>query len=457
MSITRELVRNVRETSFDSLEAAVIDRARDRIIDVVGCMISGADAPGCSMLLNILQEWGGRQEATVILHGVRIPVHCAALVNGVMARSYDFEPAGPIVDGKSTPAHISGTTVPAAISAAEHKHASGKELLTALIVGDDLASRIIAASNLNLDSGFDCTGTVNAFGAAAIAGRLWGLDEKQMLNAFGIVLNQMAGTFQNVFDATHSFKLPQGLAAQAGIFSAALAARGFTGVRDALFGKYGYFALYCKTHQPEVLTKDLGSRYYADMTCKPYPCCRSNHAAIDCVLQLLEENTIRPEDIDDIQVDVPPKAREFAVGQPFRIRDVPQIDAAFNLQYNVSNALLRKSSKLEHYTEESVRDANIAALVPKVRLTADMPAEKPLSARVKIRMKNGAEYLKQVDMPKGNGVYTPLTHAEKREKFFDNVRFAQSLPVDRAERALDMIENLERVTDTGEIVRLLVA
>jgi 2-methylcitrate dehydratase PrpD len=136
---------------------------------------------------------------------------------------------------------------------------------------------------------------------------------------------------------------------------------------------------------------------------------------------------------------------------------VPQIDAAFNLQYNVSNALLRKSTKLEHYTEACVRDADIAALVSRVRLTADMPAEKPLSARVKIRMKNGSEYMKQVDMPKGNGIYTPLTGAEKREKFFDNVRFAESLPVDRAEKALDMIEKLERVTDTGEIVRLLVA
>jgi 2-methylcitrate dehydratase PrpD len=456
MSIIGELVRNVRETSFDSLEADVIDRARDRIIDVVGCMISGADAPGCSMLLDVLREWGGRQEATVILHGVRIPVHCAALANGVMARSYDFEPAGPIVDGKSTPAHISGTTVPAAISAAECKHASGKELLTALIVGDDLASRIIAASNLNLDSGFDCTGTANAFGAAAIAGRLWGLNEKQMLSAFGIVLNQMAGTFQNVFDGTHSFKLPQGLAAQNGIFSVALAARGFTGVRDALFGKYGYFALYSKTHQPEVLTKDLGSRYYADMTCKPYPCCRSNHAAIDCVrVSYWTYDTAGRYRRRSGRCSS--KAREFAVGQPFQIRDVPQIDAAFNLQYNVSNALLRKSTKLEHYTEACVRDADIAALVSRVRLTADMPAEKPLSARVKIRMKNGSEYMKQVDMPKGNGIYTPLTGAEKREKFFDNVRFAESLPVDRAEKALDMIEKLERVTDTGEIVRLLVA
>jgi 2-methylcitrate dehydratase PrpD len=315
---------------------------------------------------------------------------------------------------------------------------------------------VIAASNLNLDSGFDCTGTANAFGAAAIAGKLWRLDEKQMLNAFGIVLNQLAGTFQNVFDATHSFKLPQGLAAQAGVFSVALASRGFTGVRDPLFGKYGYFSLYCKTHTPEPLTKDLGKEFYADMTCKPYPCCRSNHSAIDCVLQLIQEKTIEPEDVEQILVDVPPKAKEFAVGQPFEIRDVPQIDAAFNLQYNVANALLRKSSKLEHYTEDSVRDPKVMDLVRKVKVSGNMPPEKPLSAAVKIRTKQGAEMEKRVDMPKGNGIFTPLAYNEKREKFFDNVRFAGSIPVERAERALGMLEHLEGVTDVREIIKLIV-
>ena len=188
-----------------------MDRARSKLIDVVGCIIGGANAPGCSMLMDLMEEWGGKKEGVILVHGIKVPLHNAALVNGVMARSYDFEPTGPLVDGKSTPAHLSGTTVPTAITVAEQKGVSGKDLLTALIVGDDIASRIIAASNLNVDSGFDSTGTVNAFGAAAIAGRLMGLNEQQMLNAFGIVLNQFAGTFQNIFDAAHTFKLPQGL------------------------------------------------------------------------------------------------------------------------------------------------------------------------------------------------------------------------------------------------------
>jgi 2-methylcitrate dehydratase PrpD len=455
MSVTQELVRNVLDTPFEAFDASVVNSARERIIDVVGCMIGGANAPGNSMLLDLAREWGGREEATVMVHGVKVPAHNAALVNSIMARSYDFEPAGPIVDNKSTPAHISGTTVPVALAAAEATASHGKDLLAALILGDDLASRIIAASNINLDSGFEPTGIANMFGATAIAGRLTKLTEEQMLHAFGIALNQLSGTFQNIFDGVHTFKLPQGLAARGGIFSAALAKKGFTGVKDALFSKYGYFSLYCKTYEPGVLIKDLGEAFYADMTCKPYPCCRSTHAAIDCTLALVLSNTINPEDVEEVVVNVPLKAHDFAVGQHFKIRNVPQIDASFSLQYTVATALLRKSVRLEHFTEEYITDRKVADIIDKIRLTAKITPEKPLAAAVKIRTKQGVEYEKRVDMPRGNGILTPLTETEKREKFFDNVRFSNTVSLEKAQKALGLLERVENVDNMAELSQLL--
>ncbi|HVN94823.1 MAG TPA: MmgE/PrpD family protein [Syntrophorhabdaceae bacterium] len=456
MSVIAEMVKNVVETPFEAFDATIVERARDRVIDALGCLIAGSRASGCSMIGDLIREWGGKKESTILVQGGKVPAHNAALVNSVMTRSYDFEPTGAYVEGKSTPAHLSGTTVPTAITVAEQHSADGKELLTALILGDDLASRIIAASNLNIDSGFDCTGTINAFGAAAIAGRIARLKEYEMLHAFGIVLNQFAGSFQNIFDGVHSFKLPQGLSAQAGIFSTALAAKGFTGIRDPLLSKYGYFSLYCKSYQLEVLTRRLGEEFYADYTCKPYPCCRSNHAAIDCVLELNKTNHIDPDDIDEIVVDITPTAHDFAVGQPFKIRDVPQIDAAFNLQYTVANALLRKDVKLEHFAEELVRDPSIADLINKIRLTATIPSSKPLGAKVIIRMKQGIELIREVDMPRGNGILTPLASAEIRKKFLDNVAFSGTISLENGEKVLSLLERLEEVNDVNEIISLLV-
>jgi 2-methylcitrate dehydratase PrpD len=456
MTLIAELVKNIIDTSFEDLDSSVVAKARYRIIDVIGCAMAGAKASGCSMVIDLFKGWGGKKESTVLAHGHRMPVPHAALINSIMARSYDFEPTGALVEGKSTPSHISGTTVPAALAVAEQEGLSGKKLVTALVLGDDLAARLAAASHLNIDSGWDSTGTVNMFGAVAIAGKLWGLKEGQMLNAFGIAINQMAGTFQNIFDAAHTFKLPQGLAAQAGIFSAALAKKGFTGAKDPLTSTYGYFSLYCRTYDPELLVRDLGKKFYAGDTFKPYPCCRSNHAAIDCTLDLVNRYTIRPGDIDEIIVGVTPVAINFAVGQPFHIGEVPQINAAFSLQYTVANALLRKSVRLEHFKEKWIRDPAIMEIVRKIRLVPTVPPEKPLAASVKIKTKEGKEYERQVDLPKGSDTFTPLTLEEKKEKFMKNVAFSRMLPMEKAQKALRMLERIEEVDSVVSIIKRLV-
>jgi 2-methylcitrate dehydratase PrpD len=294
------------------------------------------------------------------------------------------------------------------------------------------------------------------FGATAIAGKLWGLDENQMLNAFGIVINQLAGTMQNIFDGAHAFKLPQGLAAQAGIFSAALAHKGFTGVKDPLLGKYGYFSLYCRTYQPEMLTKDLGKKFYSDITLKPYPTCRVSHGAIDCALELVHVNAIEPQDIDEVIVDISPAGRDFATGQPFRIGADPEASAAFSFQYTVANALLRKSVTLEHFTEESIKDPMMMDLMNKIRLNATISPETRHAAGVKVRMKQGKEFEKRVDVPKGVETLTPLTPTERREKFMNNVAFSKTIPLEKAKKALGLFETIEEIDNVAQILKLLV-
>jgi 2-methylcitrate dehydratase PrpD len=456
MTIIEELVNNIIKTSFDDFDNFIVEKAKNRIIDLVGCTLAGANAPGCSIVLDLFKKWGGREESTVLVHGCKMPVHNAALVNSIMGRSYDFESTGALIDGKSTPSHISGSTVPAVLAVAEEAGSSGKDIITALILGDDIAARLVTASKLNIDSGWDSTGTTNMFGTVAIAGKLWGLNAHQLRNAFGIVINQMAGSFQNIFDAAHAFKLPMALAAQAGIFSAALAKNGFTGATDPLTSKYGYFTLYCKSYNPDVLTKDLGKKFYAGDTFKPYPCCRSNHAGIECTLELVNKYSLIPDDIDEIIVNITPGAKDFAIGQPFQIGEVPQISAAFNLQYNVANAILRKSVKLEHFNEEFVRDPKIMDIVKKIRLVPSLPPDKPLGAIVQIKTKQGKEYKKQVDMPRGSDTLTPLTPDEKKEKFMDNAAFSKIISRDKAEKALSMLESIEKENNINSIIKLLV-
>jgi 2-methylcitrate dehydratase PrpD len=452
-----ELARNVLSVSFENIHPVSVRGAKERVIDVLGCVIAGANATGCASIKDLLMQWGGKKESTILVHGGRLPAHHAAMMNSIMARSLDFEPVGPYVDGKNTPGHVSGTTVPTAIAAAEQKGMSGKDLLTALILGDDLAARLNAASGFSLDQGWDCVGTVNKFGATAIAGRLAKLDERQMVNAFGIVVNQLGGTMQTFFDGVHAFKLLQGLSAWAGIFSVALAEKGLTGDADPLFSRYGYFPVYCKSYEPKILTKSLGKAFYADNTFKPYPCCRANHASIDGALELLHGKKIGPEDVEEIFVEIPAQEYDFAVGQPFRIRQVPQIDASFSLQYCIADAFLRGSVRVEHFSENAVKDPRIARMIKKIRLKRATDPGKFLASRIMVKTKKGTKYETKIAIPKGDDAFTPLTAAEKKEKFMNNVAYSKTVPAQRAEKALRLLDRLEEIDKVAEITRLLIA
>ena len=98
--IIEELARHIQESDFRAINAETIEHAKNRIIDVVGCIIGGVNAPGCEMLVDLVKEWGGREEATIAVHGVKAPAHNVAVVNCVMGRSYDFGPVMAYVEGK---------------------------------------------------------------------------------------------------------------------------------------------------------------------------------------------------------------------------------------------------------------------------------------------------------------------------------------------------------------------
>ncbi len=452
-----KLAANALETRFKNFDAATLESTKYRIIDTVGCLIGGSGDTGNPELVGLLRKDGGKKEATILVHGGKVPAANAAMVNSVMARSFDFEPVSPLVDGVNTPGHISGTTVPTAISMSEAVDASGRELITALLIGDDVASRILAASGFGFTLGWDGTGTVNAFGAAAIAGRLLGLDKVQMRNAFGIVLNQIGSTFQIIWDGTTAFKLPQGLSARAGVFSAQLAKAGWTGPEDALFSKFGYYKMFTEGCQkPEYLSRDLGTVYYADGTIKPYPCCRIPHAAIDCALSILGKHDIKTDDIQEINLDLAQGGIDHICGSPFKIGAFPHINAAFSYQYVVATAFLYGSVKPEHFTEKAIRNPHITDFIQKIKLTPSAYV-KFEAAKLTVTLKNGLEFTESCEAVKGDPQTNPMSKEEIIAKFWTNVEFSERISKQKATELLQMLEYLDKLDSVKKLIPLLVA
>jgi len=451
--IIQELARNVLNTEFDAFDEETVEQAKLRVIDIMGCAIGGAKAPGCQELLELIRGWGGRGEATVLVHGGKVPAHLAAWINSIMARSFDFGVLAPYIDGKPVWAHIAETTVPVAVTMAEARGAGGRDLLAALIVGDDLTARLTAASAYSPAVSWDSPGIVNKFGATAIAGRLLDLSEEQLIHAFGIVLNMLAGSFQTIQDTSHSFKLAQGLAARDGVVSAELAAKGWTAGKDAFFGKYGYFQIYCESSHPEYLTKDLGKKFYGDITFKPYPSCRFTHSAIDCALELASKYSIAAEDVEEIVINVAPMHYNSPLNQPFEIKEFMHGSAIFSLRYTTASALLRKSVRLEHYTKEMILAPDVLALVGKAEVKGELPPDQIEAAEVSVRMKDGRIFTARKEKPKGNPLTEPLSREEILQKFRDNAAFSRSLSRENTEKALDLLLHLEEAEDITNLVR----
>jgi 2-methylcitrate dehydratase PrpD len=451
-----ELSANVLNTRFENFDRETLEKNKNRIIDVVGCLIGGAHASGNQALVDLVKEWGGKEEATILIHGGKVPAPHAAMVNSIMARSFDFEALSPVVEGKSIPAHISGTTIMTALTLGEVKGIDGKELFTAMMVGDDMASRMLAASGYDFTLGWDCTGTVNVVGATAIAGRLLGLNEKQLRNAFGMALNQLGGSFQSIWDGATDFKLPQGMSARNGIFAAQLAKAGWTGPEDLLLSKFGYYRLFTAgCAHPDILTKDLGKKYYADATIKPYPCCRGNHGAIECALAIVSKHDINADDIEEVILYASQYGLDHFLAQKFKIGDFPHASACFNYQYAVANALIRKGIRPEHYSEESIRDPHINALINKIKLALLEDAESPLTNRVTVKMKNGQEFTEFVKSPKGDSIKNPMTKGEIIDKFWVNIKFSKTVTEKKGEKLLGLLEKLEEIDHVNKIVELL--
>lgn len=252
-----KMIDNILNTKYEDLPDAAVSHAKNRLLDAIGCMICGANDVGNPELLEIIRDWGGKAEARVFVHGDSLPSPSAVMVNCIMARSFDFEPVSPVVDGQSIPGHISGTTTMTALTLGDIQNISGKELLAALLVGDDMATRVLLAGGTRM--GFDHVGQANSFGATAIAGRLLGLNHEQLRNAFGLILDHLGGSQQMIGETTTGFKLSQGNSARDAVFCVRLAVAGWTGVRDALLAQGAYYSMYTDgIKDPDLLTKNLG-------------------------------------------------------------------------------------------------------------------------------------------------------------------------------------------------------
>jgi 2-methylcitrate dehydratase PrpD len=460
VSAIEAISANIINTRFETLEKETINNVKNRIIDIIGSAIGGANAPGNQALLDLIRDWGGKKESSVWIHGGKFPAHNAAMVNTLMARSYDFEVMAGIVEDKVFAAHHAASIVPTAFSLGEMNNINGRELITAILVGDDTAARILVASAVGpIGIGWDGTMTVSHFGVTATAGRILGLNQFQLKNAFGIVLNSVAGAIQSLWDGATTFKF-QCNSDRNGIFAAELAKKGWIGVDDPLLSRFGYYNVYaqgCK--DPDLLTRRLGEKYYGETYYKPYPCGMPNHPAIDAALEITKNTNFNTDDIKEVIIHVPPNALKSSYyAKPFIIRNFPHGDAIFSYPYCVATTLLKKSFGLPNFTEEAIKDPIVNTITAKTSMVEQINGTGGgLGIGIKLQVKmNDGRVFEALKGPPRKWVKNPISREAIISKYWDQVNFSGTISRKNAQKILEKIENLEEVDNIKSIVKLLI-
>jgi 2-methylcitrate dehydratase PrpD len=300
------------------------------------------------------------------------------------------------------------------------------------------------------------------FGATAAAGRILGLSENGMMDAFGHTLQQAAGSRQCQYSTGSVFRgIRDGFSIMGGILSALMAKRGLAGTKESLEGKAGLYNLYFRgAYDRSFLVDELGKRFMnTKVGFKPWPCCGSPLTPVYGILEIFKEHDIPPEDIEEINVCV----SEFDTHLHGAIENVeelrkPQtiIDAKFSIPFSIGVAAVRKKVTIGDFTLDGLKDPVVLQMAQKVTLKRDARLkDNPHAKIIEIKTKDGKQYSKHADIAYGN-YRKPITKEDLVAKFRDCVSYsAKPVSKEQVEKVISMVDGLEKIKDVSKIVRML--
>ena len=373
----------------------------------------------------------------------------AATMNGFLVHGLDF-------DDTHIPGviHPTASAFPAALSAAYHVGATGRELVTAYIAGIEVSARLGAVAKGGFHQvGFHPTGVVGIFGATAAAGKLMGLTAKQLRNALGAALSMASGSLEFLEDGAWNKRLHPGWAAAAGLTAAALGKEGFEGISLPFTGRFGLYSAYlgplADSCDIALATAGLGQEWELMNTAiKPFPACHFTHGVIDAAIALRDQGAAL-DTIDHIKALVPQEViKTVCEPEENKKRPANGYDAQFSAPYLVATAIRNGRMTLTELEDPALRDAQTLDLAARVGYAADPGSAFPkaYSGELIVTLKDGTTLRHREHINRGAD-QRPLTNAEIVEKYDANARVAVSPEVAQATR--DVILSLDSDRDIG--------
>ena len=466
--LTELLAELALKPRADEIPVAAYEAAKKMVLDTIGATIAGYNAGGIAEVIAQMREWGGKPEATLHVYGGKLPAPQAAFANSAMAHALDFDHTHQFGVG-----HVTVSLLPVCMAAAEMAGASGKDLLAAVILGQEVTCRLgwafrkQKAKGGYFVMGFLPASVIGGFGATAAACRMFGMSIEQTVNALGINYAQASGNRQALFDKTLTKRLQPAFAARSALWAAALAKRGVTGPPNALEGDAGLFRIYKNADPctPEDLAEPRDFYEIQRDSIKPHPCCCVADAYT--AVQLGQQHDFKAKDIDLIQVHFRPGPS--LTGGPFQIGTNPQANVQFSVAYCVALGVLRGRMGPAEITDEQIlKDTEVAELAKRVVMEPleELPPPEPAKHEpipwashagryhgVKVRTKGGKTYTCFRTQRDALGPENTMAIDFVLRKFHECAEFSGICPPKRAKAIVDAVMQMDKTATTAEFIR----
>ena len=452
-SPTQALAEYISALSYRALPNEVIAHVKLCIIDSLGCALFGSTLPWGKIITSFTKEMGKGKGALIWGDGAEVPSTSAPLANGTLIHSFemdDLHRVGVI--------HPGAEAIPAADALVRRAgKVDGKRFLTAIVAGYEVGCRVgMTGGASQLRRGFHPSATSGTFAAGAAAAKMLQLDPVKTLHTLGIAGTQAAG----LMAAQHSSmvkRMHPGRSAQAGIYGALLANKGFTGIEDVLEASYGGFcSTFCDNPNLSHLTQGLGERFETlNVGCKPYPCCGSNHTSIDALKKILRDHSeVSADNVDKIRIRTT-RATKLHVGWPYTPKSITT--AQMNLPFCVAALLHDRDFFVDQVTEKSIHNEAMLQTTRKIEVVEEpefeaLGDEGRHGVDLEVQLQDGRNYSEKVFHAKGSDKH-PMTRDEVLQKF--RLLASRVLSRNRVERLEDTLLNLEKLSDARKIGRLL--
>ncbi len=457
---TQTLSRFTRQLSYEDIPPEVIERAKMIVLQTLGVSLAAKNVPGSRKAIEMARAANGGPGGTTTgwVSGDRLAPANAAFLAGSLSDMLDWEDT-------SWTGHPAAGIVPCAWIMAEHRKKSGKEFLTAVVLGYEVYQRIACAVQPSLDfqrdHGWGLT-SWQIFGCIIPAVKLLDLDETAINKAIGLgTAGNTLPTCLHEFTMSDFYHYEHGLRARDGIVIAQLAEQGIDGFEDALDDPSAFGNLLTDTYDESWYTRDLGTRWLTMTTLlKHWPANMWVQTPVELAYDIVTEHHLSVDEIKEIIVDPPRMSR---MDHPPEGGFKSLMHAQFSIPYVISAMLHDPTPGAQWYSAERLRDPVLIDFARRVAPGNSPPDPRGLGFKLfregsflmktmTIHTFDGRSFTKSMDCHPGHPA-----NMMTREQFQDRFR-VQSAPVlspQRQEEAIRLLCDLEHCPDLSQLSTIL--